>query len=153
MLIASADGKPIAGSRIVPRVISIFGKAPAEIPDSLAHPLAATTGPDGKATLNYLAVRDRLMTVRVTAEAIGTQDIVLISTIERRLRVERDHDQAQAGHASRRAGLSTRGAGPSSVRWSRSGRAGDDAWSRTQYRRVQERARCARRRRLVSNAR
>ena len=61
-----------------PRLISIFGKAPADVPASLAQPLAASTGPDGKATLNYLAARDLLMAVRVTADAIGTQDILLI---------------------------------------------------------------------------
>ncbi len=79
VLMEGSDGKPMAGARIVPRVLSIFGKGPAEVPSSLAQPLAATTGPDGKATLDYLAVRDRLMSVRITADAIGTQDIVLMS--------------------------------------------------------------------------
>ena len=77
VLVEGPDGKPIAGARIMPRVLSVFGKAPADVPDSLAGPLATSTGPDGKATLNYLAVRDRLMTVRLTTDAIGTQDILL----------------------------------------------------------------------------
>ena len=78
VLVEGPDGKPIAGALITPRLISIFGKDPAEVPDSLAQPLVSSTGPDGKATLNYLAARDLLMAVRVTADAIGTQDIVLI---------------------------------------------------------------------------
>jgi hypothetical protein len=79
VLVEGPDGKPIAGARIVPRLLSIFGKAPAEVPASLAGSLATTTGQDGKATLSYLANRDRLMAVRVTADPIGVQDIHLIA--------------------------------------------------------------------------
>ena len=50
----------------------------ADVPESLADPLAVTTGPDGKATLDYLAARDQLVAVRVSAYLIGTQDILLI---------------------------------------------------------------------------
>ena len=48
------------------------------MPDTLAAPLAVTTGPDGRASLNYLAAGDRLVAVRVTAESIGTQDFQLV---------------------------------------------------------------------------
>ncbi len=77
VLVDGPDGKPIAGARIMPCLLSIFGKAPADVPASLAEPLAASTGPDGKATLNYLAARDRMLAVRVSADAIGTQDVLL----------------------------------------------------------------------------
>jgi Carboxypeptidase regulatory-like domain len=78
VLVEGPDGKPIAGARIMPRLLSIFGKAPADVPASLAEPLAVSTGPGGKATLNYLAARDRMLAVRVSADAIGTQDVLLV---------------------------------------------------------------------------
>ena len=78
IMVEGSDGKPIAGARITPRRVSVFGKPAAEIPASLAEPLVATTGADGKATFHYLAARDRLIAVRVSARAIGTQDILLI---------------------------------------------------------------------------
>ena len=77
VLVEGPDGRPIAGARITPRRISIFGKAAADVPTSLAEPLATSTGPDGRATLNYLAARDRMTAVRIFADAIGTQDILL----------------------------------------------------------------------------
>ena len=77
VLVEGPDGKPVAGARIVPRMLSIFGQARVEVPDTLAGSLATSTEPDGKATLHYLAVRDRLMAVRLTTDAIGTQDILL----------------------------------------------------------------------------
>ncbi len=77
VLVEGFDGKPITGARITPRLISIFGKAAADVPTSLAEPLATITGPDGMTKLNYLAARDRISAVRVSADAIGTQDILL----------------------------------------------------------------------------
>ena len=76
--IEGPDGKPIAGARVAPRVLYVFGGATAEIPESLAAPLAVITGPDGRATINYLAARDQLVAVRVAADPIGTQDILLV---------------------------------------------------------------------------
>jgi Carboxypeptidase regulatory-like domain len=72
------DGRPVAGARIAPKVLSIFSGTIADIPKSLSAPLAVTTGPDGRATIGYLTARDQLTTARVTTGSIGTQDIVLV---------------------------------------------------------------------------
>ncbi len=72
------DGQPIAGVRIAPLIFDVFSGATAEIPGSMAGPLAVTTGPDGRATLNDLAAGDQLVAVRVTADPIGTQDFLLV---------------------------------------------------------------------------
>ena len=70
------DGKPVAGARVEARLIFFTGgMAGAVIPGSVASPLAATTGPDGTATFAYLRGRDRLVAARVTADAIGEQDL------------------------------------------------------------------------------
>jgi hypothetical protein len=39
---------------------------------------AVTTGQEGKAALDYLSAGDQLVAVRITAETIGSQDIVLV---------------------------------------------------------------------------
>jgi hypothetical protein len=61
------DGKPIAGARITPRVFDVFNGATAQIPESMAAPLAVITGADGRATIHYLAARDQLVAARVAA--------------------------------------------------------------------------------------
>ncbi len=72
------DGKPVAGARIEPRLISFSGATGiADIPPSLASPLATTTGADGTATLTFLRDRDRLAAARLRADAIGEQDLPL----------------------------------------------------------------------------
>jgi hypothetical protein len=76
--IEGPDGQPIAGARITPRIFDVFSGATAEIPESMAAPLAVITGPDGRATINYLAARDQLVAARVAAEPIGTQDFLLV---------------------------------------------------------------------------
>ncbi len=43
-------------------------------------PLSVTTGPDGQATLNYLAGGDKLVAVSLTASSIGTQDLQLVES-------------------------------------------------------------------------
>ena len=74
-----SDGQPVPGARLAPQIINIGGRATRdEVPETLAMPLAVTTGPDGTATLNYLAGGDQLVTVRLTAPAIGTQDLQLV---------------------------------------------------------------------------
>ena len=45
---------------------------------SLASQFAATTGPDGKATLTSLAAFDEMMAVRVVGDSLAEQDIVLM---------------------------------------------------------------------------
>ena len=60
------------------RLVRVFGKGNAEVPASLGDALATSSGPDGKATITYMAPRDQLVAARVTADAIGTQDILLI---------------------------------------------------------------------------
>ncbi len=49
------DGRPIAGAVVSPRVISSEEARIAELPGTLAMPLAVTTGPDGQATIDCLA--------------------------------------------------------------------------------------------------
>jgi hypothetical protein len=77
--IEGPDGRPIAGVRVSPLAITVRGgRGIVFVPDSLAETWAVMTGPDGKATLDYLAGGDELVAVRVTAESIGTQDLPLI---------------------------------------------------------------------------
>ena len=74
------DGKPIAGAHISPRVISfsgISGDPNPWLPEILFEPLAVTTDSDGRAAIAYLAARDHLVAVRVTADPIGTQVILI----------------------------------------------------------------------------
>jgi hypothetical protein len=74
--VEGADGKPVAGARVEARLISFSGgSGNADMPDSLASPLAVTTGPDGTATVAFLRGQDRLVAARVTAESIGEQDM------------------------------------------------------------------------------
>jgi tetratricopeptide (TPR) repeat protein len=72
------DGLPIAGARVALRVLHGFGGTLAVVPDSLADSLATSTGPDGTTTISYLAARDQLAAVRITADSIGSQDFVLV---------------------------------------------------------------------------
>jgi hypothetical protein len=76
--VVGPDGRAVAGARMAPRVVAVFGENPVDVPASLADPLTVTTGPDGTATLHYPAARDQLAAARVTAEAIGAQDILLV---------------------------------------------------------------------------
>ena len=72
------DGQPVVGARVALRVLYAFGGTQAEIPPSLADPLATTTGPDGMTSIGYLATRDLLVAVRITSDSIGSQDFVLV---------------------------------------------------------------------------
>jgi hypothetical protein len=72
------DGRPVAGALIAPKVLVIFDRTIAEIPESLSGPLAVTTGPDGRATLGYLTARDQLAAARIAISSIGAQDVRLI---------------------------------------------------------------------------
>ena len=85
--IEGPDGQPVVGARISPRAVLVFSAGLGDVPDTLATPCAVATGPDGTATLNYLAARDQLVAVRITAESVGTQDFMLIERIERPARV------------------------------------------------------------------
>ena len=79
--IEGPDGRPVAGARISPRLVSLaLRDTPIAVPDSVAELRAVTTGPDGKATLDYLANGALLFAVRITAESIGTQDFQLIGS-------------------------------------------------------------------------
>jgi hypothetical protein len=71
-------GEPIMGARVALRRLHVFSGTLAEVPDALADSLAVHTGPDGKATIGYVAARDQLVAVRVTADAIGSQDFLLV---------------------------------------------------------------------------
>lgn len=74
--VEGADGKPVAGARVQPRLVFFSGGiASADMPESLASPLAVMTGADGIATITYLRGRDRLVAVRVTSDTIGEQDV------------------------------------------------------------------------------
>jgi hypothetical protein len=73
------DGRPVTGARVSPRIVfTTEGTPTSDVPDTLAALRAVTTGPDGTATLDYLAAADQLVAVRVAAESIGTQDFQLI---------------------------------------------------------------------------
>jgi hypothetical protein len=72
------DGQPVAGARVAIRLLYIFGSTIAEVPPSLADSLATSTGPDGTTTIGYLAARDQLVAVRITADSIGSQDFLLV---------------------------------------------------------------------------
>ncbi len=96
VMIDGPDGKPVAGAKVALRLVHIFNGSNAEMPTSLAESLATSTGSDGKATITCMAPRDQLVAVRVTADAIGTQDILLIERPGLRLRGRGDCDPAQA---------------------------------------------------------
>ena len=77
--VEGADGQPVAGALISPRVMSIGDESIGEnMPEALAGTLSVTTGPDGIATLHGLSSGDPLVAVRITADAIGTQDLQVI---------------------------------------------------------------------------
>ncbi len=59
-------------------MVHLFGGTLAEVPESLSDTLAQSTGPLGTATIGYLAGRDQLVAVRITADAIGAQDFLLV---------------------------------------------------------------------------
>ena len=74
--VEAPEGKPIAGTRIEARLIFFAGgTGTADIPASLASPLATTTAADGTATLTFLCDRDRLVAARLRADTIGEQDL------------------------------------------------------------------------------
>jgi hypothetical protein len=82
--VEGSDGRPVVGAIVSPRVVSVAGgNEIAEIPDSLATALAVTTGADGNAPLAYLQNQDQLVAVRVTADAIGSQDFPLMEVPRR----------------------------------------------------------------------
>jgi Carboxypeptidase regulatory-like domain len=76
--IEGPDGQPVVGARVAIRLLSVFRTTTAEVPPSLADSLATTTGPDGTTSIGYLAERDQLVAVRVTADSIGSQDFLLV---------------------------------------------------------------------------
>jgi hypothetical protein len=77
--VTDPDGKPVAGARVAPRVLFLgAGDTPATVPPTLAETLGVTTDADGTARIEYLRARDQLVGVRITADAIGTQDLVII---------------------------------------------------------------------------
>ena len=77
--IVGPDGRPVPGAILSPRILNVTGRgARDDVPEALALPLAVTSGPDGKAMLNYLGGSDQLVAVRLTAASIGTQDLQLI---------------------------------------------------------------------------
>ena len=76
--IEGPDGKPVVGARVAIRIVYIFGATIAEVPESLADALATGTGPDGTTSIGYLAARDQMVAVRITADSIGSQDFLLV---------------------------------------------------------------------------
>ncbi len=76
------DGRPVPGARLSPLILNVARRS-SDIPDTLSLSLAVTTGPDGQATINYLAGGDQLVAVRLTAAAIGTQDLQLLENPRR----------------------------------------------------------------------
>ncbi|MFI5459023.1 MAG: carboxypeptidase regulatory-like domain-containing protein [Isosphaerales bacterium] len=82
------DGQPVAGARVSPRAVFIAASDTiANTPEALAVSLAVTTGPGGTAAIAYLRGRDQLVAARITADTIGTQDLLIVdrprqSTVE-----------------------------------------------------------------------
>ena len=86
------------------------------MPETLTTQLSVTTGPDGKATVNYLAGGDKLVTLRFTAPSIGTQDLQLLDNPARNNQGADDHhpprgNQRLAGRVRNRAGQPVVGQG------------------------------------------
>ena len=76
MRVEGSDGKAISGVRVEARLIFFSGgTGNADMPGSLAAPLAVNTGQDGTATIAFLRGKDQLTLARVTAEAIGAQEL------------------------------------------------------------------------------
>jgi hypothetical protein len=76
--IEGPDGRPEFGARIAPRVIWFRNEeAACWMPDSLAESRTVTTGREGRATIDDLPGPSKLLAVRVTAESIGTQDLLI----------------------------------------------------------------------------
>ncbi len=73
------DGQPVPGAILSPRTIYPSGMVGRfVVPEAMANLLSVTTGPDGTATINYLAGGEKLVTARLTAPAIGTQVLQLM---------------------------------------------------------------------------
>ncbi len=73
------DGRPIPGAIISPRILYPAAQdRRSEVPEALANLLAVTTRADGTATIDYVAVDENLLIARLTAPAIGTQDLQLL---------------------------------------------------------------------------
>jgi Carboxypeptidase regulatory-like domain len=70
--------EPVAGVRVALRRLYVFSGTYAEISDSLADSLAVVTGPDGTATIGYVAARDQLVAVRISSGAVAPHDFLLV---------------------------------------------------------------------------
>ena len=97
--IEGADRKPVAGVLLSVQTLCVSGNAIPGIPDSLRARLSVTTGADGTAALDFLALGDQLVAVEVTADSIGTQEFQLI---------ERPGREAQSATVSFRVGPTSR---------------------------------------------
>ncbi|MGC8641745.1 MAG: hypothetical protein ACP5XB_17905, partial [Isosphaeraceae bacterium] len=129
--VEDADGRPVAGVRLSPLVLNGPGRwGRDEVPDTVAMQLAVTTGADGQVTLNYLAGGDRLVTVRLTAPSIGTQDLQLLADPLRgkqgaTIAIHLGATQRLAGRVRSRSGKPV--AGQEVEVWCK----GDNTWLRT----------------------
>ena len=79
LVIEAPDGSPIPGARVEPYHLSVAPfplVASLVIPDEIRNLLAKESAPDGQVFLPEIA-RDRLASVRITAEGYGTQQMRL----------------------------------------------------------------------------
>jgi hypothetical protein len=76
--VEGAVGEPVAGVRISMRSLYVSGIPVPDLPEPVAASLDVTSGADGEAALDFLAKGDQLVTVRVTADPIGTQEFQLV---------------------------------------------------------------------------
>jgi hypothetical protein len=77
--ITGADGQPVPGARVTPRTIYFGSDTPtAAVPPALAEALAVTTGPGGTVPIAYLGGLEQLVAARISADAIGSQDVQLV---------------------------------------------------------------------------
>ena len=96
-------GQPVAGALIAPRVVSLAffagGMTTVRVPDSLAARLAVTTDAGGTATFANLPSAYELVSARVTAESIGTQDFVVTEQVAGPDALTDNRDPSQANES------------------------------------------------------
>ena len=152
IMIAGPDGRPVAGARVAPRTLLVAAASTLwNVPESLAEPLAVTTGQDGQATLNYVATGDTLVAVRITADSIGTQDLQIVERLGRdrqgaAITIRLKPTSRLAGRVRTRAGEPV--VGQTVEVWFRGG-----TWLAPESGGLQKRAHPHKRRRLIPDAR
>ena len=92
VMVVGPDGRPVAGAIIAPRVISVATRARSpNCPPRL--PLAGCDhGAGGQGHAHFLSASDQLVAVQITAEPIGSQDLVIVEIAVPRTSGSDNHD-------------------------------------------------------------